>query len=234
MIAEYMNIPFPRSRMPRLGRSLLHGHFLPAGRIGKAENIFFIIRDGRDVLVSMYYHFLIWNERNRMHPKDVLYYRQNLPFKDYNDIRGNLPEFTEFVFTHQPSIFVRFKYEGNWMSFNQKWIKFKERFNSNVIETSYEKLLNNTAGELKKILVAAGESEPEEIRIQNVVEKLSFKRQAGRNQGEENSQSFLRKGITDDWKNKFTKKTGEIFNWYAGEMLVKLGYEKNSSWVKNL
>ena len=41
----------------------------------------------------------------------------------------------------------------------------------------------------------------------------------------------MRKGIVGDWKNYFNKEAREIFNHYAGDQLIKLGYEKDRSWV---
>ena len=54
-----------------------------------------------------------------------------------------------------------------------------------------------------------------------------------RNPGEE-AKSFIRKGIAGDWKNKFSPEACEMFNKYAGGALIKVGYEKDDSWVKNV
>lgn len=231
LISSYLDIPFPRNRMPLLKRSLLHGHFLPVGRIKNAENIFFMIRDGRDVIVSMYYHFLVWNERNRLHPKDVLYYRKRIGFKDYENIRSNLPGFIEFVFTHRPSRLIRFRYEGNWHEFNERWMSFIDKNPDKIVVVRYESLLKNTPKELERVLKKSGIEKPDKKRIEEIVEKYSFVNQSKRGLGIENTKSFLRKGISGDWKNKFSKDAAEVFNRYAGKMLVKLGYEKDSSWV---
>lgn len=231
LVSSCLGIPFPRNRMPLLKRSLLHGHFLPIGNIGKAENIFFMVRDGRDVMVSMYYHFLIWNEKNKLHPKDILYYRKKLGFKDYDDIKENLTDFIDFVFTDKPSKLIKFRHEGTWRDFNEKWLNFIEDSSGNIVVTSYESLLMNPETELKSILFKIGIEQPDQERIKKIVEEFSFANQAGRNQGVEDAKNFLRKGITGDWKNKFTKKSASVFDHYAGDMLIRLGYEKNSSWV---
>ena len=54
-----------------------------------------------------------------------------------------------------------------------------------------------------------------------------------RKAGEEDRSSFLRKGIAGDWKNHFNTEAVNIFDHYAGETLIKLGYEKNHDWVKD-
>ena len=64
-----------------------------------------------------------------------------------------------------------------------------------------------------------------------IVEKYSFEKLSGRKQGQENNSKFLRKGIAGDWKNYFNKEARELFDFYAGAQLVKLGYEKDRSWA---
>ena len=65
-----------------------------------------------------------------------------------------------------------------------------------------------------------------------IAEEFSFERQAGRRPGEEGKRSFLRKGIVGDWRKHFNQEAGEIFNRYAGSELILLGYEQDTSWVR--
>jgi len=43
-------------------------------------------------------------------------------------------------------------------------------------------------------------------------------------------QKLWRKGTPGDWKNHFTPKITEYFKERWGEMIVKLGYEKDLDW----
>jgi hypothetical protein len=52
----------------------------------------------------------------------------------------------------------------------------------------------------------------------------------GRERGEEDSSAFYRKGIAGDWKNVFTERDREIFKEAAGELLIRLGYERDGDW----
>ncbi len=70
-------------------------------------------------------------------------------------------------------------------------------------------------------------------QAKDLVHKYSFEQQSKRKVGEENQNSFLRKGIIGDWKNVFTQEAKELFDSYAGCALIKLGYEKDNSWVHN-
>jgi len=43
--------------------------------------------------------------------------------------------------------------------------------------------------------------------------------------------SFLCKGIARHWKTKFTREVREVFDYYAGDTPIELGYEQNRLWV---
>jgi hypothetical protein len=47
----------------------------------------------------------------------------------------------------------------------------------------------------------------------------------GRQPGEADPQSFLRKGIAGDWKNHFDEECNRLYCAVAGEALEKAGYE---------
>lgn len=63
-----------------------------------------------------------------------------------------------------------------------------------------------------------------------MVETNSFERVSGRLRGEESGTNFLRKGVAGDWREIFTKRDKEVFKEEAGELLIGLGYEKDTSW----
>jgi Sulfotransferase domain len=64
-----------------------------------------------------------------------------------------------------------------------------------------------------------------------MVEENSFEQlTGGRQRGTEDSNSFFRKGMAGDWKHYFTKDDKQVFKQEAGELLIRLGYEKDLSW----
>ena len=75
-----------------------------------------------------------------------------------------------------------------------------------------------------------GYDTPSAERVSEIVRKYSFKNMSKREQGDENTSSFLRKGIAGDWKNKFSQEACSVFDKYGGEMLVKLQYERDQKW----
>lgn len=54
---------------------------------------------------------------------------------------------------------------------------------------------------------------------------------AGRKAGDEKKNSFLRKGVVGDWRSSFNHDSNQMFAHYAGEQLIKLGYEPDLKWV---
>lgn len=100
----------------------------------------------------------------------------------------------------------------------------------NYTEVKYESLLADTAKELKRLLIFLG-AESSDDAVRQCVEKVRFERlTGGRQRGEEDPSAALRKGIAGDWKNVFTEEDRQIFKEEAGNLLVKLGYEKDNDW----
>jgi hypothetical protein len=216
MIADYLQVPFPRNRLPRFGTSVMHGHYLhrPSFR-----NVFCLARDGRDVMASAYFHQLFRNDRN--HPRLVEETRRGVPFDDYDDVRKNMPRFIEYMFEKHD----RKRFRFTWSEFVRSWTGA----GAHIIR--YEELLGGAADRLGRALNAVLGIEPDMARLREIEEKYSFKSLTKRQPGEENRRSFLRKGIAGDWKEKFSPEAREVFHRYAGRELILMGYEKDDSWV---
>ncbi len=234
LLSTYLCIPFPRNEMPALKESVFHGHYRPARGFNRLRQIYWLVRDGRDVLVSLYHHYLIWNEKNIKHPADVLYHRKKLEFERYEDVRTNLPDFMEFIFTHTPSRLVKFTHPGDWATFNRAWLEQAAINEERIVRLRYEDLLGDTPGELARILAQTLGGPPDAARVAEVAERYSFKTQTGRTPGQESTESFMRKGVAGDWKNHFSPEAARVFDRHAGDVLIQLGYESDHSWVANL
>ncbi|MCU0445804.1 MAG: sulfotransferase domain-containing protein [Microscillaceae bacterium] len=67
--------------------------------------------------------------------------------------------------------------------------------------------------------------------LQVLVERLSFEKLAeGREKGQENIKSHYRKGQGGDWKNYFKEEHKALFKEKYGDLLIRLGYEKDNNW----
>lgn len=216
MLSEMLEVPFPRNEFPRVRSSIMHGHYLPTGNM---KNVICVMRDGRDVIVSYYYHTL-FDHKGGLNSRTVALERRKLGFKSYEDIRSNLPRF------------IRYKFDGGgyprftWKHFVEKWLA------TDATIVRYEDLLTQPVDELFKVANSLGIDPPEQSRLEEIVSKYSFKAQAGRDPGKENKHSFLRKGIAGDWRNNFNSEAKQAFDYYAGDCLIQLNYEKDHSWVQ--
>lgn len=231
LVSDYYGLPFPRNRFPLLKKSVFHSHYLPKWRIPENKKILFLVRDGRDVMVSLYYHQLIWNDKNKLNPKDVKYHREQTGFEDFDDVKGNMNEFIKYTFTEKPSKLQHFTYMGNWFSYNNAWLNEMERPNPNIYMIRYEELLEDTYGAMYRMLSELFKEEQiNSSKLRQTVDKFSFENQTKRKKGEEQKNSFLRKGISGDWKNYFGEEEKRSMKKYTKDLLVKLGYEKNENW----
>ena len=214
LLGGLLGLPFPRNQFRKFQSSIIHGHFFSPRGI---KNVVIVWRDGRDVMVSWYYHCLFPNEYGTK--PFVERVRRQVPFTDYENIQKNLPAFIEYSFTKQ--FYPRF----NWAEFVRRWHGLL-----GVVYVRYEDLHSDPVGQLRKIAHQLTEETAPIKKTQQVVEKFSFARQKKMNQNK-GCRSFLRKGIVNDWKNTFSPEAREGFNHFAGEELILLDYEKDTRWV---
>lgn len=222
LIAGCLEIPFPRNRRPDIAGlrpCVLHGHHLYHDRI---KNIVCVLRDGRDVITSAYYHIL-HHDRSSFLNDPV---RQFLPSQDYRDVEVNMPAFIEYMFTQPTFGGKRFaRKQVSWSTFTQSWLEK----DANIVR--YEDMLKDTATAVAPVLHRLTGEIPDMCRLQEVAEQFSFKNQTARNPGEEDTNNFLRKGIAGDWRSKFSDEACEVFKHYAGDTLIQAGYEEDLSWT---
>ncbi len=216
MIADYLNLPDTRDRLPPLQRCVIKGHYL---HVSNAHDTIVMWRDGRDVVVSHYYYHLF--HRRKSMPGWTEIQKKRLGIKDVHDIKRYLPRYIEYCFTDGPPT------DMTWVSFIETW-----KNKTGYIETSYEEMRRCPESEMKKILQYLSPCEIDDARLSSCISKFSFESLTGRKPGEEDATSFVRKGIVGDWKNNFTLEAREVFDYYAGQFLIELGYETDRSWVR--
>lgn len=216
LIASYLKIPFPENESAKFEKALLHGHHVYHPNF---HNLICLNRDGRDILVSYYYH--MFSGMKEIKSSVVNDFRKNLNFKDYQDTKANLPKYIEYMFTQ----YNKGKFRFSWSEFVQSFYGKED-----VIHVKYEDLLADAPQTLNNILVQLNEEQVDIAKVKSIVNRFSFKNQTNRKPGEEDTKSFLRKGIAGDWKNHFSPKACQVFDHYAGKELIHLGYEKDHNW----
>ncbi len=169
----------------------------------------YLLRDGRDILVSYYvYRNFFVPERLPRHKKSLFHARRRL--------RGGFSG--QFAATIEENASKWKKHVLNW----------RDVVPANRV-VRYEKLIERPVERLSQLIEALDVSVPPE-ELTRAIEKHSFTTKSGRSPGEENVRSFKRKAISGDWKNHFDERHKEIFERHAGDLLVSLGYEDDLSW----
>ncbi|OAG26998.1 sulfotransferase family protein [Thermodesulfatator autotrophicus] len=114
-----------------------------------------------------------------------------------------------------------------WKEMIEYQLKYEKEYG--LFSISYEEMLNNNKGIALKLLNFLGLNYDDEI-LTNMIYKSSFEFRTGRKRGQANKKSFYRKGVSGDWKNHFSKEEKEVFKKMAGDLLIKLKYEKDYNW----
>jgi hypothetical protein len=224
MVADYLQYPFvDLSLMPVGCPAVMHGHFL-ARR--KGPRMVYVVRDGRDAMISMYY-YMVREIPDGDHPKLPAGFRRYFAgLVNKNDIHEFLPTFIERQFRRP------YGCRSNWVKHVDSYLSCDRE---DIPLVKYEDLLASPMETMKQALrTLNGNEEPDEELLSFAVRKFSFEKQTGRRAGEEDPKSFVRKGQAGDWKNFFSRQSAELFDQLAGSTLIKLGYEKDRSWIEEL
>lgn len=215
ILSDVLGIPSYRNQLPQIKSQVVHCHYRYYPGL---KNVFCVMRDGRDVMVSFYYHSLFLRD-DCLNYHEFMDTSRALKISNPDNIQENLPRFIEYKFTAKN--IPRF----SWSEFVLSWLSRE------VPIIKYEEMLTYPE---KSIQIALDHYSIEASvdGVRRAISKYSFKNLSGRNRGQEDKKSFLRKGISGDWKTHFSLEAKQVFNHYAGDILVKLRYEKDNSWVK--
>jgi hypothetical protein len=199
---------------PRYDHCIFHMHrFIPVEHVRRRT--VYLMRDGRDTIVSAYFHVV----REGGEIKTRLERRLGRPVTAEN-IRDNLPEF------------IRYMEENNIATVDYRaHLKQWQRHRDQYVTARYEDMLEDTASELSRIIKELTGNQPEEKLVKQVVNQHDFTRLTQRKKGVEDANAFIRKGISGDWRNYFTPEAARVFDAYAGDLLIELGYESNPDWA---
>jgi len=224
MAADCLQLPFAQhSRLPLALPAVLHNHWKYHSGYRRP---FYLYRDGRDIMVSFYFHRMRRVAEQRYagdHRHKLVYERLFGKGYDPMDIRRHLARFIEREFTHPRDSRL------TWRQHVESWYDPEHR--PHVAYLSYEQLLDRPHETLKRAVEHLSGATVADWRVDMAVEKYSMARQTGRKPGEEDATSFIRKGVAGDWKNHFDREAAQIFRDRAGDTLIRLGYEPDGTWV---
>jgi hypothetical protein len=165
---------------------------------------YFIFRDPRDVVVSHVFYVTEMETRHVHHQ-----YYTSLP--DFNarltvSILGRPEAEVEF-----PDIATRFAPYLGWLDCPE------------VLAIHFEDLIHDRATTLSQIIDHLSAKAPLRSSRQTILNSLESSINPQR------SPTF-RSGKTGEWQKHFTEEHKKIFKNVAGDLLVRLGYEKDSNW----
>jgi hypothetical protein len=226
MIATYLGLPRPERPIFPVGfASVIHGHWRYSPQL---RRVFYLHRDGRDVVVSALFR-TIGELRDPPYRETRRYYRDRYPSLfdpslPLEDTAALLPRFIA-EWARRPG-----GSPLNWGEHIEEWC----RRHPHVVVMSYESLLRDTLGEMRRALAVHAPSPLDPDVLELSVARHTFERRARRRRGDEARGEFLRKGVAGDWKNHFTREAGEVFDRLFGRTLIDLGYEADSGWVGRL
>ena len=226
LMGAYLGVPYPREyKMPVVMPSVVHAHWSYDHRLPTTA---YIRRDGRDVMVSLYFYYVRALQMNksprRVQQLSKLFDRIFGPGFDPHDVRANLPRFIENELQNP-----RAAHGQAWHAHVADWWD-----RPRVHHTTYEALLADTEAELGRLMTEMTGEPANSSHVASAVERYAFRAQTGRAAGEEDRSSFLRKGKAGEWRLHFSREAGEIFDAITGPTLVDLGYEEDRSWVTAL
>ena len=227
MIAEYLGIDMPKGNLlPVMRKSVIHGHYTNVN----IPNVIYVVRDGRDAVVSMAFKDLNRYLKGSNWDKDFI--RNRYPSVASATVSDKtmatvLPQYISEWFARPTGTKV------SWPNHVTKWLS-KASGNEWPMVVLYEDMLENPVQELARIIKHISHNEADINRLTDICEKHSFFNQTGRKSGDALSHAERRKGIAGDWKNYFNKEAGRIFADGANSTLLQLGYEKEEDWYTSL
>lgn len=179
-------------------------------RLLPEAKIIHLVRDGRDVLTSGTFDWLL------------------------KDAEGT--DRHEFYFKPIPGMrlerFFDAKVIKKWA---ENWTETIDVFADDppAHRITYEEMKDDMAEALKKLFEVLEVESNNEI-ADKCEEESTFERMSGRPPGQEEPTAKARKGIVGDWENYFTLADGELFDALAGDQLAAMGYVADSGWTKHL
>lgn len=173
-----------------------------------SAKIIHLVRDGRDMVVSAAYDWLLKNA----HGTDrYRYFVDNEPGFVLNRF------FDDATLEH---------WAGLWNEVNCEIGVLSD----DCLLVRYEDMKSSLEGQLTRIANFFDVGVDPRV-IEQCVQSTSFKKLTGRDAGNTDPTAKTRKGIVGDWRGHFTRHDANIFDQIAGNTLQEFGYEDTRQWI---
>ena len=225
LMADCLRLPFPQHSVLPIGcAAVVHGHDLPTARMRRGV---YVVRDGRDVVVSSYFHVRNQVQAGGGKRKDRSFFARH----ENRELRELLPEFIEHHFRNPFG--CRHDWATHLRSFEQ--IAGSEPLGPAAMPMlKYELLLEDPVSVLAQAVESVAGQQFSAEHLAATVERFDFANQAGRSRGTDNTSSYLRSGKAGGWRKHFSRAAAEKFDQLYGDALIAAGYENDRQWVEEV
>ena len=201
--------------------SLIHGQAIrDTALLYPDARIVYIIRDGRDVLISERF-------RNFVEDSKFLNAQDKSIIADLKVSQTQFTDGSRSIFTDS---FITRTAKGWVDNVTETVAEGKRIYGDRFYLLRYEDLLREPFAQMSSLWKFFGvevDSTLEQAIIAEAAENPDEQWQAQRN---DSIASFLPKGKAGNWKNMFTKTDQALFKSIAGNTLIEWGYEKDLDW----
>jgi LPS sulfotransferase NodH len=201
--------------------SMIHGQAVrDLHAIYPDARLIYIVRDGRDVLISERF-------RNLVEESKFLKAEDQRVIKELRSDPAQFTNGTRSIFTEA----VIHRVAGGWVKNLQETDEEGHRlFGKNYCSLRYEDLLAQPFREMQRLWRFLGVEAESALEKAIVDEMSSNPDQEWQTKRNEDIASFLPKGQAGNWQRLFTRQDKALFKEIASEMLIKWKYEKDSNW----
>lgn len=212
LVADYLQLPFPRfSYLPIGFPAVVHGHAPMRDDYPRAV---YVVRDPRDVMISQYVH------ASRIASR----YGNNARSLDPNNIAPNLAAYIDRNMNRKGL----FSGPMNWAKHVRTYLDCR---NDRAALLRYEEMLHNGPEHFAEAMETLTGEPSDMERIHETLHRFSFARQSGRQPGQEDRKSAMRKGKAGDWTNHFSREAAQTLDQHCGKEMIEMGYVEDRSWV---
>ena len=201
--------------------SMIHGQAVrDAYAVYPDAKLIYIVRDGRDVLVSERFRNFV-EESKFLSAEDK---------RIIEELRTDQTPFTNGTRSLFTETFIRRVARGWVKNLKETEEEARRLYGENYFGMRYEDLLARPFEEMQKLWIFLGVSvDPvlEQAILQEMSSNPDEEWQANRNEG---IASFLPKGQAGNWQRLFTAGDKSLFKQIAGGMLVQWRYEDGDQW----
>ncbi len=222
LVSHCLQLPYPRHSLLPVGfAAVVMGH----KRVWKSyPRGVYVVRDGRDAIASQFFYQLSQIPEGD-HPRLTALQRRSFPnLVNKADLSGVFDDFVARQLVNPIAA------HANWATHVRSYF---EVANPNMSLVRYEDLHTDGVATLTRVITELSGDAPDPDRARAAVERFMFGKQTAQRAKLANP-AWLRKGKAGDWTNHFTRTAAEHFDRVCGDMLIKMGYEPDHSWVESV